>query len=110
MTKTKYLVAVLSFASVTAAWSFPTTARLTQAPQFRNEGQEVLIRTDKGTITASTRPDGVGIYQPFVEKAGVRGACYAFETESETDVLFNAKLDQSGARSVRPVPCAAAKR
>ena len=83
---------------------------MSQAPQFRSEGQEVVIRTDKGTITASTGPDGVGIYQPFVDKAGVKGDCYVFETESESDVRFNAALDQSGARSVRPSPCPAVKR
>lgn len=72
------LVAALALASATAAWSFPTTVRLLQAPQFRNEGQEILLRTNKGTITASTGPSSGRIYQAFVDQAGIKGKCYEF--------------------------------
>jgi hypothetical protein len=105
MPKNQYLLATLLLVSTTAAWSFPTTARLTQAPEFRSEGQEIVIHTDKGTITASTGPDGVGIYQPFVNRQAKRGECFAFETESETEVEFSRAVDKSLARSVKPAQC-----
>lgn len=106
----QFLLTILTLAAASMAMAFPTTVRLTANPQFINEGQEVVIRTNKGTVTASTGPDGGRIYQVFTQKGTVKGACFVLETQTETDVEFNLKTDRSGAMSATRVSCASAKR
>ncbi|MDI1269482.1 MAG: hypothetical protein PSV40_10345 [Polaromonas sp.] len=106
----KFILAILTFAAASMAMAFPTTVRLTANPQFVNEGQEVVIRTNKGSVTASTGPEGNQIYQAFTQKGAVKGACFILETERETDVEFNLKTDKSGASSAKKVNCTSAKR
>lgn len=106
----KFCVTALTLTVASIAAAFPTTVRLSSNPEFRNEGQEVVIRTNKGTVTASTSADGDLVYHAFIQKGAVKGACYVFETETETDVQFNVRTDQSGTRSVKKVPCPSSKR
>lgn len=103
------MLTVLTLAAASTAMAFPTTVFLTANPQFINEGQEVVVRTNKGTVTASTGPDGGRIYQVFTQKGAVKGACFVLETETETDVEFNLKTDKSGSRSAKKVACPSSK-
>ena len=82
--------------------AFPTKIKLLQDPNYaRSEGTSVLVTTDKGTIEEGM--NDWGVYDAF-EKAK-KGQCYIFETETESTVKFNKKLDQSGIKSIKKTNC-----
>lgn len=100
----RFIAASLLVLASTCASAFPTKVKLTAAPDFRNEGTELVLRTDKGTVSV-TATDAEAVYQAFVS-GGRKGECFVLETETETDVRFNVGIDKSGVRSVRKVACA----
>ena len=84
------------------AHAYPTKVKLLKDPIYAStEGTSVIVTTDKGTIQEGMNPWGV--YDAF-EKAK-KGQCYIFETETESTVQFNKKLDKSGVRSIKKVSC-----
>ena len=95
-------VAISILLSTTAANSFPTKVKLLKDPNYAStEGTSVIVTTDKGTIEEGQNQWGV--YDAF-EKAK-KGSCYIFETETESNVKFNKKLDKSDVRSIKKVNC-----
>lgn len=88
-----------------AASAWPTTVRLTAAPVFRNEGTEMVLSTHRGRVLVGAQGDEEAVYQFFVDHDLKAGACLTLETETEANVVFNAGLDKSGARSIRQVAC-----
>ena len=88
--------------AMSAANAFPTKVKLLKDPNYAStEGTSVIVTTDKGTIEEGQ--NAWGVYDSF-EKAK-KGECYTFETETESEVKFNKKLDKSGVKSIKKVSC-----
>ena len=97
----KSFIAVLLVFTATAALAFPTKVKVLQEPNLlSSEGTELLLTTNKGTITVSYRHRA---YQPLTKFK--KGQCLILETESESDIEFNRKLDGSGVSSVVKTRC-----
>ena len=99
------MAALLLLSTAGAASAWPTKVRLTAAPVFRNEGTEMVLATHRGRLVVGAQGDAEAVYQFFVDHDLRAGACVALETETEANVVFNAALDKSGARSVKQVAC-----
>lgn len=92
-----FLLVVMSTAN-----AFPTKVKLLKDPNYAStEGTSVIVTTDKGTIEEGQ--NAWGVYDAF-DKAK-KGECYNFETETESEVKFNKKLDKSGVKSIKKVKC-----
>lgn len=97
-----FVAAVLMLLTVTAANSFPTKVKLLKDPNYASsEGVSVLVTTDKGTIEEGMNEWGV--YDAFSKAK--KGSCYILETESESQVKFNKKVDKSDVRSIKKTSC-----
>ena len=84
-----------------AALAYPTKVKLTADPNFANsDGVEVFVATTKGSHTIGYK---VPAYMAFTKLR--KGACVNLETDSESWVEFNKKLDQSGISAVYKTRC-----
>ena len=60
----------------------------------------MVVRTNKGTISVSSK------YPAYQALARVKkGQCLTLETDSESDIEFNKKVDLSGVSSVYSAKC-----
>lgn len=95
------LVSVLLFVFAFSANAFPTTVKLLSDPNYtETEGETVVLQTNKGRLEFGMDTQ---IYND-IERAK-KGQCYEFETETESNVEFNKRVDRSGAQSVTKVRC-----
>jgi len=93
-------VLIVLFATIANA--YPTKVKLLKDPNYAStEGTSVIVTTDKGTIEEGM--NDWGVYDAF--KKAKKGQCYVFETETESDVEFNKKIDKSGVKSIKKVKC-----
>lgn len=93
------LIAALAAASVASA--FPTKVRVTAPPDMvSSSGTELVLKTNKGTVTVGYKDPS---YQ-VLSRATV-GQCFVFETETETTVDFNRKVNKSGLVTVNKAKC-----
>ncbi len=93
------ICAVLLAAS--SAFAFPTKVKLLKAPDLlSSEGTEVVVTTNKGTVTTSYRHPA---YQAL--SRAKKGQCLTLETDSESTVDFGKKLDASGVSTVTNARC-----
>ena len=97
--KTLTLIAALAVA--TSALAFPTKVRVTEKPDLlSSEGTEVFVKTNRGSVTIDYRNP---VYH-VLARAKV-GQCFIFETETETNVDFNRKVNKSGLNTVTKSRC-----
>lgn len=99
-----FKASLLAFAALlvtSSAIAFPTKVKLLKAPDLMSsEGTEVVITTNKGTVTTSYRHPA---YQALSRAR--KGECLNLETDSESTVNFGMKLDASGVSTVTRVRC-----
>ncbi len=83
------------------AGAFPTKVKVLKDPDLlSSEGTQVILKTSKGSLTASYRhPAYAGL-----SKAR-KGQCLILETESESTADFGKKVDQSGVNTVTTTRC-----
>ncbi len=97
----KTLYACLLMLAATAAFAFPTKVKVLKEPNFMSsDGTEVVLTTNKGTVTV---PYKHRAYNAL--KTVKKGQCLNLETDSESEVEFNLKVDQSGLSAVFKVAC-----
>lgn len=94
-------LACVAMLVTSSAIAFPTKVKLTADPNYANsDGAEVFVATNKGSLTIS-------IKHPAYEAFGKlrKGACLNLETDSESNIEFNKKVDWSGISSVFKTRC-----
>lgn len=95
-----FFTLVLTLTTVVAA-AFPTKVKVLKEPNLASsEGIEVVLTTNKGTITASHKHP---VYKALGQAK--KGQCLMLETESESTADFNRKVDASGVNSVSKTKC-----
>lgn len=97
----KILSTFVGLAMVGSALAFPAKVKVLKTPDLANsEGTQVVVKTDKGTIAVSSK------FPAYQALSRVKvGQCLTLETDSESDIEFNKKLDHSGVSSVYSVKC-----
>ena len=98
----KTAVAILIGALSSVAMAFPTKVRLLADPDYRHEGNELHLRTNKGKVIVSH--ENQDVYAVFLQNAR-KGDCFVLETESDWLVEFNKALDESLVRSAAKIDC-----
>ena len=81
--------------------AFPTKVKVLKAPDVASsEGTELVLTTNKGTVTVSSQQ---AAYQQLLSVR--KGQCLILESESESDIEFNQKLNRSGLSSIKKTNC-----
>ena len=97
----KFVYGLLVLVLAGSAAAFPTKVKVLKDPDLlSSEGTQVILKTSKGSLTASYRHPAY----PALSKAK-KGQCLILETESETTADFGKKVDQSGVNTVTPTRC-----
>lgn len=95
------LIACAALLTASSAFAFSTKVKVLKAPDLNSsEGTEVVLTTNKGTVTTSYRHPA---YKALSRAR--KGDCLNLETETESIPEFNQKLDRSGVMTVTKVRC-----
>lgn len=95
------LLACAALLVASSAFAFSTKVKVLKAPDLTSsEGTEVVLTTNKGTVTTSYRHPA---YKAL--SRAKKGECLNLETDAESTVDFGKKLDASGVSMVTEVRC-----
>lgn len=102
MNKTKYLLAIVSFAAIaSSAMAFPTKVKIMKEPDLASyEGTKVGIVTNRGSLLISYKDPAYNVMS-----RAKTGQCFILETDTEDTVNFNKKVDESGVSTIKKSRC-----